>query len=69
MQLTDHGVSFAVDGVPFESALVGRHSVSNILAGIAVASLYGIRPAQLTEVVKDLAASSMRGERLEHAAL
>jgi UDP-N-acetylmuramoyl-tripeptide--D-alanyl-D-alanine ligase len=33
----------------FESALVGRHSVSNILAGLAVASLYGIRPKQLTK--------------------
>jgi UDP-N-acetylmuramoyl-tripeptide--D-alanyl-D-alanine ligase len=65
VQLTDHGVNFTVDGVAFESALMGRHSVSNILAGIAVASLYGIRPAQLVEVVKDLAASSMRGQRLE----
>ncbi len=53
-----------MDGVQFESALVGRHSVSNILAGIAVASIYGIRPAQLTEVVKNLAAPSMRGQRL-----
>jgi UDP-N-acetylmuramoyl-tripeptide--D-alanyl-D-alanine ligase len=67
VQLTDHGVSFTVDGVPFESSLVGRHSVSNILAGIAVASLYGIRPAQLTTLVKDLRAASMRGQRLEYA--
>jgi UDP-N-acetylmuramoyl-tripeptide--D-alanyl-D-alanine ligase len=65
VQLTDSGVSFKVDGVRFESALVGRHSVSNILAGLAVASLYGIRPKQLVDVVKDLAASSMRGQRLE----
>jgi UDP-N-acetylmuramoyl-tripeptide--D-alanyl-D-alanine ligase len=39
----------------------------NVLAGIAVASLYSIRPAQLSGVVKDLAAPSMRGQRLEHA--
>jgi UDP-N-acetylmuramoyl-tripeptide--D-alanyl-D-alanine ligase len=56
-----------VDRVRFESALLGRHSVLNILAGLAVASLYGLRPAQLANVVKDLAASSMRGERLVHA--
>ena len=54
-------------GVRFESALIGRHSVSNILAGLAVASLYGIRPRQLTEVVKNLAAPAMRGQRTEHA--
>jgi UDP-N-acetylmuramoyl-tripeptide--D-alanyl-D-alanine ligase len=67
VQLSDHGVSFTVAGVPFESALLGRHSVLNVVAGIAVASLYGIRPAQLAGVVKDLTAPSMRGQRLEHA--
>ncbi len=67
VQFTDHGVSFTVAGVLFESALLGRHSILNILAGIAVASLYGIHPAQLTGVVKDLTAPSMRGQRLEHA--
>jgi UDP-N-acetylmuramoyl-tripeptide--D-alanyl-D-alanine ligase len=66
VRLTDQGVSFTVDGVPFQSTLVGRHSILNILAGLAVASLYGIRPAQLTDVVKDLAAPSMRGQRLVH---
>jgi UDP-N-acetylmuramoyl-tripeptide--D-alanyl-D-alanine ligase len=66
VQLTDRGVSFTVEGVLFESVLVGRHSVSNILAGLAVAALYGIRPAQLTAVVKDLAAPPMRGRRLVH---
>jgi UDP-N-acetylmuramoyl-tripeptide--D-alanyl-D-alanine ligase len=64
MQLTDCGVSFSVQGVRFESSLLGRHSVLNILAGLAVASFYGIRPAQLTGAVKNLAASSMRGQRL-----
>jgi UDP-N-acetylmuramoyl-tripeptide--D-alanyl-D-alanine ligase len=66
VQVTDRGVSFRVKGVAFQSALLGRHSVLNILAGIAVASLYGIPPAQLVDVVKDLAASSMRGQRLVH---
>jgi UDP-N-acetylmuramoyl-tripeptide--D-alanyl-D-alanine ligase len=67
VQLSDRGVSFTVDGVAFESGLLGRHSVLNILSGLAVASLYGIRPAQLVHVVKELAAPSMRGQRLEHA--
>jgi UDP-N-acetylmuramoyl-tripeptide--D-alanyl-D-alanine ligase len=67
VRLTDRGVTFSVDGVEFQSTLVGRHSVSNLLAGMAVASLYGIRPAQLTAVVRDLAAPPMRGQRLEHA--
>jgi UDP-N-acetylmuramoyl-tripeptide--D-alanyl-D-alanine ligase len=66
VQITDCGVSFTVDGVPFESTLVGRHSILNILAGIAVASLFGIRPAQLTAAVKSLQAPSMRGQRLQH---
>ncbi len=66
VELTDHGLSFSVAGVRFESALVGRHSVLNLLAGLAVASRYGIRPAQLTEVVKDLAPPPMRGQRLIH---
>jgi UDP-N-acetylmuramoyl-tripeptide--D-alanyl-D-alanine ligase len=66
VQLTDSGVSFRVEGVPFTSVLVGRHGVSNILAGLAVAALYGIRPSELTEVVKDLAAPPMRGQRLVH---
>jgi UDP-N-acetylmuramoyl-tripeptide--D-alanyl-D-alanine ligase len=66
VQISDRGISFKVEGVKFESALLGRHSVLNILAGLAVASLYGIRPAQLAGVVRDLAASSMRGQRLMH---
>lgn len=66
VQLTDRGMSFRVEGTQFESELLGRHSVLNILAGLAVASIYGIRLAQLTEAVKELAAPSMRGQRLVH---
>jgi UDP-N-acetylmuramoyl-tripeptide--D-alanyl-D-alanine ligase len=65
--VTDHGVSFTVGGVKFESSLVGRHNILNILAGLTVASLYGIRPGDLVEVVRNLAAPPMRGQRLEHA--
>jgi UDP-N-acetylmuramoyl-tripeptide--D-alanyl-D-alanine ligase len=63
---TSQGVSFSVDGVPFFSPLLGRHSVSNFLAGIAVAGLYGIRPEQLTQVVRDIPPGRMRGERFLH---
>jgi UDP-N-acetylmuramoyl-tripeptide--D-alanyl-D-alanine ligase len=64
VRLTEQGVRFTVDAAPFESAWLGRHSVSNILAGLAVASLYGIRPARLQDVVRRLPAPSMRGQRL-----
>ena len=66
IQLTDRGLSFRVDGTRFESELLGRHSILNILAGLAVASIYGIRSAGLTGAVKDLVAPSMRGQRLTH---
>jgi UDP-N-acetylmuramoyl-tripeptide--D-alanyl-D-alanine ligase len=60
------GVRFQVDGVQFESRLMGRHSVLNLLAGIAVALLYDIRSEELTGVVSGLSAGSMRGQRFEH---
>jgi UDP-N-acetylmuramoyl-tripeptide--D-alanyl-D-alanine ligase len=56
-------VGFTVEGVRFKSALAGRHSVSNILAGIAVAGVFDIKPAQLVASVADLAPAKMRGER------
>lgn len=66
LDVTDRGVSFTMAGVRFQSALMGRHSISNILAGLAVASLYGIRPADLVEAVKNLVLPPMRGQRLVH---
>jgi UDP-N-acetylmuramoyl-tripeptide--D-alanyl-D-alanine ligase len=65
-QDTSGGISFSVDGVQFSSPLHGRHSVSNFLAGIAVAGLYGIRPRELTEVLRDIPPGPMRGERFQH---
>jgi UDP-N-acetylmuramoyl-tripeptide--D-alanyl-D-alanine ligase len=59
------GLKFVVDGVTFESQLTGRHGVSNLLAGIAVAGVYGITPAQLTSAVARIEPQKMRGERLE----
>jgi UDP-N-acetylmuramoyl-tripeptide--D-alanyl-D-alanine ligase len=60
------GVRFRVGAVRFESALTGRHSVSNVLAGIAVAGVYGIAPERLRETVRQLTPGKMRGERLQH---
>jgi UDP-N-acetylmuramoyl-tripeptide--D-alanyl-D-alanine ligase len=60
------GVRFRVGPVPFESGLTGRHSVSNLLAAIAVAGIYGIAPERLREKVNQLTPAKMRGERIEH---
>jgi UDP-N-acetylmuramoyl-tripeptide--D-alanyl-D-alanine ligase len=65
-EVTSEGVRFEVNGVQFESRLLGRHSILNLLAGIAVAGLYGIQPEQLTGVVSGLSAGSMRGQRFIH---
>ncbi len=58
----DHAC-FTVQGVRFQTSLAGRHSVSNILAGIAVASLFDIPLAELVAAVAVLAPGKMRGER------
>jgi UDP-N-acetylmuramoyl-tripeptide--D-alanyl-D-alanine ligase len=60
------GVRFRVDGTPFESSLVGRHAVMNILAGLAVARVFSIAPARLTDAVRALEPVHMRGERFLH---
>lgn len=60
------GVRFRIGQISFESTLNGRHNVSNILAGVAVAGIFGIPPERLTETVRALKPGNMRGERLEH---
>lgn len=66
LQLEAAGSRFRVDDVHFRTTLVGRHGIRNILAGIAVAGLYGILPAELIEAVAALRPSKMRGERLTY---
>jgi UDP-N-acetylmuramoyl-tripeptide--D-alanyl-D-alanine ligase len=60
------GVRFRVGVTTFESALTGRHGVSNLLAGIAVAGVYGISPKRLRQKVSELTPGKMRGARLRH---
>ncbi len=66
VRFSEDGLSFRVGAVRFESPLIGRHSVSNLLAGIAVAGVYGIAPERLTERVRNIQPGKMRGERFRH---
>jgi len=66
VELGDGGVRFRCGGVEFESPLVGRHGLSNVLAGLAVAKVFEIAPERLRGAVRRLSPGKMRGERLEH---
>ncbi|MFL6352633.1 MAG: UDP-N-acetylmuramoyl-tripeptide--D-alanyl-D-alanine ligase [Bryobacteraceae bacterium] len=57
------GTAFTAAGVRFRTVLTGRHSVSNILAGLAVASVFEIQFDELVTAVAGLAPGEMRGER------
>jgi UDP-N-acetylmuramoyl-tripeptide--D-alanyl-D-alanine ligase len=60
------GTRFRVGKVKFTTVLSGSHAISNVLAGIAVAGVYGIDPDRLTGTVAQLRPGKMRGERFEH---
>jgi len=60
------GSTFRVGATRFSTALSGRHGVLNILAGLAVAQVYGIPPERLVDAVRDFRPGKMRGERFEH---
>jgi UDP-N-acetylmuramoyl-tripeptide--D-alanyl-D-alanine ligase len=60
------GTHFRAAGVDFDTGLVGRHAVMNLLAAIAVALVFGIAPERLREPVRTFAVGKMRGERMEH---
>ena len=66
VKFTEDGLSFRVGATRFESPLTGRHSVANLLAGIAVAGIYGITPDRLTDRVRNIQPGKMRGERFRH---
>lgn len=59
------GVRFQVHDVELESRMPGRHSVLNLLAGVAVASVYGIGVEELVEATRLMEPGAMRGARLE----
>jgi len=63
LETSAEGAAFTVCGTRFRTMLTGRHAVSNILAALAVATLFDIAPAELAGTVARLAAGDMRGER------
>lgn len=66
VEYTLDGATFRVGDVQFKTTLTGRHSISNILAGIATASVFGIAAASLEDRIRELRPTKMRGERLMH---
>jgi len=62
-ELGPEGARFRVGATPFESRLAGRHGVLNVLAGLAVARVFGIALERLRDAVRELAPGRMRGER------
>jgi UDP-N-acetylmuramoyl-tripeptide--D-alanyl-D-alanine ligase len=65
VEYLENGARFRVGNAYFETPLAGRHNISNLLAGIAVAGIYGISPLHLTGRIKSFAAARMRGERFQ----
>ena len=65
VELRASSVRFRYRDVPFESPLVGRHGLLNVLAGLAVAKVFDIPPERLRDAVRTLEPGKMRGERLE----
>lgn len=53
-------------GTVFETQLTGQHSISNVVAAIAVAQIFGIAPSRVVDAVCTLAPGKMRGERVMH---
>ena len=60
----EEATRFRAGGMAFETHLLGRHGVRNVLAGLAVARVFGIDAARLRDTVRSLAAGNMRGERI-----
>lgn len=65
VELAGEGARFRVGGVEFETPMLGRPGVMNVLAGLAVARVLGIAPERLAEAVRAFRPPAMRGRRLE----
>lgn len=63
VEFLEDGARFRVRDVEFETRLIGRHNVLNILAGVAAAGLYGMEPDRLRDAVASLTRPKMRGEQ------
>jgi len=66
VELSPSGVRFRVGEVFFESGLNGAHNVSNLLAALATAQVYGIAPHRLTTRIRNFSPAKMRGESFQH---
>jgi UDP-N-acetylmuramoyl-tripeptide--D-alanyl-D-alanine ligase len=60
------GARFQCAGATFTIPLSGRHGIQNVLAGIAAARVFGLKPADLVQAARTIPIGKMRGERLEH---
>ena len=57
----DASVDYRALGVDFETGLVGRHAVMNLLAALAVARVFEIPPERLRDAVRTFSTGKMRG--------
>jgi UDP-N-acetylmuramoyl-tripeptide--D-alanyl-D-alanine ligase len=64
-EFSSDGTRFRALGVEYETRMTGRHSVSNLLAALAVAQVFEIEPGRLRDAVRTFAMGNMRGEKLE----
>ncbi|MCS7025998.1 MAG: UDP-N-acetylmuramoyl-tripeptide--D-alanyl-D-alanine ligase [Bryobacteraceae bacterium] len=64
VQYASDGCEFVCGGVRFRTKLAGRHGVLNLLAGLAVAQIYGLAFERLVETAALIEPGSMRGQRI-----
>ncbi len=65
VEQSECGTRFRAAGADFETALVGRHAVMNLLAAIAVALIFHVPLEKMQDAVRSFAAGKMRGVRME----